>query len=1092
MNWHRFIFLLYDLTETRRLRAEMGVASLFGYKKLELGVWTTMRHETSVFVRFCVVSLAILLLLGGISAAAFAQTAGSGSLSGTIQDAKGGVIPGVAVTLRNEGTGIEFPTSSNEAGLFIFPALPVGVYNLAAEKPGFATLSQKGIRVDVGSKVNLDLSLPLASTQSTIEITAETPIIETTRTQVSSTVNEVSIQNLPVNGRNFEDFVLLTPGVTKDVRQGDISFAGQRGTLNSLLVDGADDNNTFFGHTTGRIGSGRAPYQFSQDAVQEFQVNSSSYTAEIGRAGGAVINVVTKSGTNQFHGTVFEYFRDRALNANDLINRINSKAKSPYHFDQFGGTLGGPVVKDKIFFFFNYDGQRNTIPNIVVLNVPKNFALSSDATTASWQQAALAYLNARAASWTRTQNQDVYLGKVDWQVSQKQLVTVRWNSQRFTGAGFENGGPQNSSEHTGASLVQTDSLTASLTSTIKNNLLNVFRFEYRKDNEPGQANNVDPEATVKQGVNTVLIVGRNFFSPRFTNIRGFQWADTLSLIRGTHTFKFGGDFLYDQIANFFPGNFSGVYAFSTLSCFGQNLAGVTTPIPADIPPPGTCGNSYLQAFAGTGTTGPTTQPNMLQIGAFVQDEWRARSNLTFNYGVRYDIQKVAQPSTTNPAALTAGFNTGNIHIPKNGLEPRIGIAYTPRDNKKLVLRTGYGIYYGNTPSIMFGTAISNNGLNVQTLTYSGGNVPFYPNTKCGAPIDNPSCQPPSGGKSSAPIIYVVDPNYKQPFLQQYSAGAEYQLFPSLSVSVSYIGVKANHLQRTRDINLPQPRTCDILVNNVAAGTKFTFYPGSSGNCPLTTSYEAVARPAAAFGRVLQFEGTANSVYNGLAIQVSQRLSHNIQFTASYTLGRVTDDDPDATAVVAGGSDDAKLVQFPTNPHDDNGPGINDQRHRFVGSFVWDLDGYTHGMCRGTRLLVGGWQFGGIFTAASGQPYSPLVSLTDLNNDGNSRSDRFPGVGRDSFHLPNFVSFDPRLTKNINITERMKVQLFAELFNAFNRSNIATVNTGQYTRNNFCAVTPPAPCPVGTLQLNLNPSKSLGTPLSTAGPRIGQLAAKFIF
>src|SRR5467141_3245757 len=657
-----------------------------------------MKHQIIVFVRFGIVSLAILVSLGGFSAAAYAQSAGSGSLSGMIQDAKGGVIPGVAVTVRNEGTGIEFPTSTNEAGLFIFPALPVGVYDLTADKSGFATLLQKGIHVDVGSKVNLDLSPPLASIQSTIEITAETPVIETTRTQVSSIVNEVSIQNLPVNGRNFEDFVLLTPGVTKDNRQGDISFAGQRGTLNSLLVDGADDNNTFFGQTTGRIGSGRAPYQFRQDAVQEFQVNSSSYTAEIGLAGGAVINVVTKSGTNQFHGTAFEYFRDRALNANDMINNTNRRPKSPYHFNQFGGTLGGPVVKDKIFFFFNYDGQRNTIPNIVTLNVPKTFALSSDATTASWQQAALAYLNARAASWTRTQNQNVYLGKVDWQVSQKELVTVRWNSQRFTGAGFENG----------------------------------------KDNEPGQANNINPEATVKQGTNTVLIVGRNFFSPRFTNIRGFQWADSLSLIRGTHTFKFGGDFLYDQIANFFPGNFSGGYTFSSLSCFGQNLQSVTSPAPADA----ACSNSYVQAYAGTGTTGPTTHPNMLQIGAFVEDEWRARSNLTFNYGVRYDIQKVAQPSTTNPAALTAGFNTGNIHIPKNGLEPRIGIAYTPLGNKKLVLRTGYGIYYGNTPSIMFGTALSNNGVNVQTLTYStsAANVPLYPNTKCGAPVDNPSCQ----------------------------------------------------------------------------------------------------------------------------------------------------------------------------------------------------------------------------------------------------------------------------------------------------------------------------------------------------------------
>ncbi len=199
-----------------------------------------------------------------------------------------------------------------------------------------------------------------------------TPVIETNKSQVSSTISETSVQNLPVNGRNFIDFALLTPGVTKDVRSGDISFAGQRGTLNSLVVDGADNNNTFFGQSLGRTGSGRAPYQFSQDAVQEFQVNSNAYSAEYGRAGGAVINVVTKSGTNAFHGSAFEFLRDKKLNANDAINVLRNLPKSPYHFDQFGGTIGGPLRRDKDFFFFNYDGQRNTTPNTVFLNVPAN------------------------------------------------------------------------------------------------------------------------------------------------------------------------------------------------------------------------------------------------------------------------------------------------------------------------------------------------------------------------------------------------------------------------------------------------------------------------------------------------------------------------------------------------------------------------------------------------------------------------------------------------------------------------------------------------------------------------------------------------
>src|SRR6185436_18699235 len=205
----------------------------------------------------------------------------------------------------------------------------------------------------------------------TVTVTAEAPLIESERTQVSSVVNEAAIENLPTNGRNFIDFVLTTPGVVKDVRLGDIRFAGQRGTLNSLVIDGANNDNTFFGQALGRTGSGRAPYQFSQDAVKEFQVNANAYSAEYGRAGGAVINVITKSGTNDFHGSAFDFLRDRRFNANDYINTIQTppRVKGPYHFDQYGASLGGPFVRDKHFFFVNYDAQRNSIDNPILLGV---------------------------------------------------------------------------------------------------------------------------------------------------------------------------------------------------------------------------------------------------------------------------------------------------------------------------------------------------------------------------------------------------------------------------------------------------------------------------------------------------------------------------------------------------------------------------------------------------------------------------------------------------------------------------------------------------------------------------------------------------
>ncbi len=328
------------------------------------------------------------------------------------------------------------------------------------------------------------------------------------------------MQNLPVNGRNFIDFALLTPGVTRDVRTGDISFAGQRGTLNSLVVDGADNNNTFFGQTVGRTGSGRAPYQFSQDAVKEFQVNSNSFSAEYGRAGGAVINVVTKSGTNNLHGSVFEFYRDKALNANNAINELNNRPKSPYHYNQFGGTLGGPIRPNRDFFFFNYDGQRNTQPNVVFLNLPAN--TPTDAAT----QAGIAALQPLAESWERRLDQDVFLIKTDHEVNDTNRLSFRYNQQNFTGEGFENGGAQNSIEHTGASLVKTNTFNASWTSIVGTTLFNELKFQLARDKEPGLANSANPEGVVQQSGTTVLTIGRNNFSPRETTIDRWQLADT--------------------------------------------------------------------------------------------------------------------------------------------------------------------------------------------------------------------------------------------------------------------------------------------------------------------------------------------------------------------------------------------------------------------------------------------------------------------------------------------------------------------------------------------------------------------------------------
>ena len=1004
-----------------------------------------------------------LLSVALMASIALGQSLGQGSIEGTVRDAQDAVVPGATVKAKNVGTSASFEATTDDSGTFRFPVLPVGKYEVTIEKSGFAAVTAKDVQVTVGSKVNLPVAMQIAAQVSTVTVTSETALVETTRTQVSSTVAEKSIASLPVNGRNFIDFVLLTPGVTRDVRLGDISFAGQRGTLNSLVVDGADNNNTFFGQTAGRTGSGRAPYQFSQESVQEFQVNSNSYSAELGRAGGAVINVVTKSGSNDWHGSAFWYYRDRAMNARDLIDANANRRKAPYHFNQFGANFSGPIVHDKAFFFFNYDGQRNKLPNTVTLNLPAGFVPATP-----FAAQALTYLQARAGSWLRSQDQNAYIVKVDWNISPRHLLTGRWNNQRFTGGGFENGGLQNSFEHTGDSLVKTDTVTVSLTSTFSPTFINVARGGYLKDREPGTANNANPEATVRNAGQNVLVVGRNFFSPRETTIKRGSWSDTVTLVRGRHTFKFGADYIVDRILNFFPGNFSGVYLFTSLDDFGRSLAGQPLTNSAGS-------NTFSQAFQGTGTSGPTTHPNIFEQSYFAQDEWRIRPSLTLNAGLRYDLQLTDKPPVQNPAALAVGIDTARLNTDSNNWGPRFGLAWTPiPNNSKLVLRAGYGIFYGRTPSIMVGTAHSNNGLNVQTLVFSTATtpaIPSYPNTICGSPTPGtPTCSAPGTVTGAAPSIFVMQPDYVQPLVHQGNVGAEMEIARDWGIAVNFLTVRGVHLQRTRDTNLGNPTPVTI--------------PFNAGGVAGTVQRFPAARPITTFGRISQFESTANSSYNGMTLQLNKRYSRNYLITLSYTLSHVIDDKPDATSVVPFGSDDFKMVQNPKNTRDDRGNGENDQRHRFVMSGVWDLD-YFRSMGPFARAVLGGWSLSFIWTWQQGQPFTPLVGA-DLNSDGNSRYDRVPGVGRNTLRLPEYFSFDPRISKTFSVTERWKIQLYGEAFNVFNHPNIIGVNTTAFSRSTSTTV-----CGAGVTEC-LVPSASYRTPTVTAGPRILQLSAKVSF
>lgn len=1003
----------------------------------------------------------LLTLLSVVNA--FAQQAATATIEGVITDPNNAVVVGAKVTARNIDTGLTREIITNSSGLYRLAALQPGTYALSASATGFAENKYGNVTLTVGQKLNLDLSLRV-NVSETITITDVAPVVETTRTNVAGSVGEQQVRSLPVNGRNFLDFVTLTAGVVRDPRLGDLSFGGQRGTFNSLQIDGVDNNNNFFGQALGRTGSGRAPYQFSQDAVQEFQVNTNSFSAEFGHAAGGTINVITKSGTNEYHGTGFEFFRDASLNAKrpNFLPARNGLVplKEPYHFHQFGGNIGGPVKKDRAFFFFNYDGQRNTRP--------VTMALGQAAPTDAASQKGLQLLTPFVQNYTTGFNQDVYLGKFDWQVDESNRLSLRYNGQRFKGRNLENSGAQSAQEHSGNSDVTTNSYTVQLNTSFTPRLLNEFRAQIAFDKEPGQANTDNAEGNISQGGSTVLVIGRNSFSPRYTNEDKYQFVDNVSYFAGKHSLKGGVDFIIEKIENFFPGNFGGRYFFQSTNGYAE-FANHLDPTSSGYRRV----TRYQQSFAGDGTSGPLTQPNFNEYGFFVQDDWRALNTLTINLGVRYDVQLMKRPPTFNPSPTlaAAGISTQQFHDDYNNIAPRVGLAWNPKE--RLVIRAAYGLFYGRTPAIALGTAHSNNGVNVIGVTLSNVQLPFvYPNR-----FANLDAIRALGGTLAVPDIFIFDKNYQQPYTQQGNLGFEYALTRDVAVGATYLYVKGTNLSRTRDLNLQAPVAATIPIQG-GATLSYLRHPGAT----------SPARPIAGFGRISQFEGSADSNYNALALTVKKRFSRNFSLDASYTWSKVIDNTPDQTSVVVGGGDDAKQAQQTFLLSDDRGIGGSDIPHRFVLNGVWALD-YAKGLNGAGRFFLHGWELSGILQVSSNLPLNEVLGV-DLNNDGNNRTDRSPTVGRNTIRGDRIETVDFRVAKSFGFREdKFRVQLIGELFNAFNHFNLGNTFGGAYLQTTRYRVNG-----INTAGANLTPRTDFLDPRSVPndGQRIGQLALKLTF
>lgn len=997
-----------------------------------------------VLARLALVCLCVLMT----TPAALAQSqAATGNIEGRVLDPNGAVIPNAVVTARNEATGLERTANTDDEGNYRIIQLPPGSYTVKVTGvQGFMTWSGNNAVVTVGGRTPVDAQLSVSGEAVTVDIFSEGQTVETTRTSVATTVNERSIQNLPINGRNFQDFSTLSPGVIRDPRGGDLSVGGQRGTMNSLQVDGVDNNNTFFGQALGR-GGVRPPYQFSEESVQEFQVNQNGFSAEFGRAGGAVINVVTKSGTNAFHGGLFEFFRDEALNANDPITKANQSRRGqpnvrpPLRINQFGGRVGGPIVKNRAFFFFTYDGQRSDIPQ--VLDVPNLSTAPAAAQTA---------LLPKLGTYQVGRNQDVILAKTDITLNQSNNLSLRYNHQGFTGVNNENNGPLSAEEHSGDSLVKSDTFSGTFASTLTPSVVNEFRFQFARDKEPGQANSADPEAVINTGAGN-LNIGRNNFSPRETTIKRAQVIDNVSVVSGRSAYKFGLDFNFDRVLNFFPGLFSGSYTFPSYAAFATNSP-----------------SAYTQNFAGANTSGGTTNPNLSEYAFYAQDDLRLTPKLTLNLGLRYDYESLACPPVANPDTLLLnnGINTGNCPKDKNNLAPRFGFSYAP--DEKTVIRGGFGMYYARTPVIILGTAHSQNGINVTGINLNAAQL-----TTLGLHYPNILTAPPAG-TSANPNLYYFAPDYEQPYVEQGRIGVERELWKNLSLSATYLYYHGLHLTRTRDVNLFAP----VATVFTGGGQSYTFERFPSAR-PISRA------TGASYNRISVFESAAHSVYNGLAFQATQRFTRGFQFIAAYTYSHAHDDRPDQTIVVVG-ADDAKIVQNQINPSADFARSDTDLRHRFVFSPVYEIGRIKWSENAVARALFSDYVLSGIVQAQSGSPYSALVG-NDPNNDGNRANDRLPGTVRNQFTTPSVYQFDARITRVIPFNESIRLRLMLEAFNIFNRANVVLVNNTFYNLTGGVLVAPTAVTAFGTPRTFSSPASGTTT---FATPRQLQLGIKFDF
>ncbi|MGI4757722.1 MAG: TonB-dependent receptor domain-containing protein [Janthinobacterium lividum] len=1121
-------------------------------------------------------SLALACVLSAAAAlSAHAQSTTQGAIAGTVFDASGAAVPNATVVIHDEATNAEITLKSSDSGEFRAPQLTPGSYTVTINATGFTAAKTTQIVVQVNQVTELNPHLQTGSESTVVEVTADIPAINFDSPTFGGSLSNREIENIPINNRRWSSLALTTPGVTNDASGfGLLSFRSISAVLNNVQIDGADDNQAFFGEERGRT---RAGYSTSQAMVREFQVNTGVYSAEFGRAVGGVINSVTKTGSNSLHGEAYFYRRDdqtSAYNPYTSLGQFNSAGQffqTPFRpkdkRNQYGFEVGGPIVKDKLFFVYAFDVFDRQFPGVGRASAPGTFFATANGSfstgytcnTATGQLTktttsaptvtqsvpnvgacllaartgtsvaggvtaynnGLQTLNSALGTTARYGHQNINTPKLTWNITPKHTVNVLYHRMRWDSPG----GVQTQSsvsyatDSFGTDFVKLDYGLIRLNSLLTSRIANEVRYQYGRElNNEGQQpyndftkNNLLNPTTGNVSAYSIFSsagfsAGQQTYSNRlaYPDERKWQVSDTLSLSLGKHNVRAGFDIVHNNDVQNQLFQAQGSFTYSTsIANFLSDLAKPNGTCNTALTGVGTlpCYNSYTQ---GTGPSAFTL--NTTDMGFFVQDDYKLAPRFTLNLGVRYDYEKLPAPY----ANLTTIAQTTNAPSDKNNFSPRVGFAWDPYGQGKMVVRGGYGLYYGRIPNSVLLNVFQNTG-----SAASQTSVTFTPGSAGQPTIRNQANL--SAGVAPA-SIYYFDKHFQNPYTQQFDFAVQQDLGKSNVLSVQYLGALGRELPNYINTNLDPanaynvtynivpnaagscgPVACGQITNRVYGGRRQTNATGT-----LSNTYNGVAvTPNTTYAGITDVISNINSSYHAMSVDVTNRAFRWVTFDANYTWAHALD----FSQLQTTGTTINNWIDPFGNQRANYGNSNLDTRHRAVGWAILNIPGVAAKDSLAS-YFANGWSIKPLVAIQSGLPYSATVSgstpqqcnaagclaastATSSGLQGTSIS-YIPQLGRNTFQFPRTINVDTRVQKDFRIHENYTLQVIAEAFNLANHQNVTTINSGAYTLASANNANP-ALAPTATL----TPVTSFGTVSATNStyafaPRQFQFALRLQF